>query len=165
MDDPTSTNRRIRQRLRRAAGQLTEDSSVRDHLTDDLAQPLIDWALAQVEQTAVRTAYLPDETAAPLLEEKVTAVRAIMRLVNQLMRPITEGTAEPEGEEVMEEELTRLFKNLVWLTGQPTDLAHLRQAEKFRQIRRQPNPDPAVAFQPLMTLLEIESKPIAEEEE
>lgn len=164
MDDPTSTNRRIRQRLRRSAGQLVEDSSVRDHLTDELAQPLIDWGLAQVEQTAVRTAHLPDETAAPLLEEKVTAVRTIMRLVNELMQPITEQAAEPDSDDMVEEKIIRLFKNLTWLTNQPVGLAHLRQVDAFLQIRRQPSPDPAAAFQPLMTLLKMENVPTEEEE-
>lgn len=163
MENDNKSGAIMRRRLRRAAGQLVEDSSLRDHLTDEQAQLLIDWGLKLVEQTAERTASLPDEDAAPVLEEKVTAVRTIMQLVNRMMAPLAGDSSSP-AEDKIDEQMTRLLKNLAWLSGEATRLGHLRQVEKFNQIRSRPEPVPDEAFEQLMQLIQIENKAGEEEE-
>jgi hypothetical protein len=146
-------SRQIRRRLRKTAALLVEDSSVRSELTDEQGKELIKWGMAQIEAEAARTADLPDEEAMPLLEEKTTAVRTTMLLVNKLVRGA-------ESEEDTAEQLTRLLKNLSWLTGRPSGLPHLRRVEKFKKGRANLSHDNA--FRLLMDLLRLET---SEEEE
>jgi hypothetical protein len=75
----------VRRRHQMAAERLLENSSLRDALTDEQAQQLLDWALAQVRQTAVRTANLPDNDAEPVLDETTTAVSQVMKQINRLV--------------------------------------------------------------------------------
>ena len=157
MDEKQSPAGQARRRLRRAAGQLMEDSSLRSYLTDEQAQQLLEWGLAHVEPAAARTANLPDDDAMPVLEEKVAAVRSVMHLVNRLV-----GTAGETAEgDVVDDQMTRLLKNLHWLTGQPTTMAHLVRVGKFNHKR--PELDSDSAFQHLIDLIRV--KPAAAEEE
>lgn len=145
MNEQTPASTIIRKRMRRIAGQLTEDASLRDNLIDAQAQRTLDWGLALVEETAVKTANLPDDDALPLLEERVTAVRATLHLVSRLM-------GEPPTSDRIEEQLTRLLKNIAGLKGQTTGYSHLRRAEQFQ--RAHANQDPIAAFDALYELLE-----------
>jgi hypothetical protein len=74
-----------RRRHQMAAERLMENSSLRDGLTDEQAQQLLDWGLALIRQTAVRTANLPDDDAEPVLEEVTTAVSQVMKQINRLV--------------------------------------------------------------------------------
>ena len=148
-------SRHIRRRLRKTAALLVEDSSVRDELTDEQGKELIKWGMDHIEAEAQRTADLPDEEAMPLLEEKTTAVRSTMLLVNKLVRGV-------ESAEDTADQLTRLLKNLSWLTGQPSGLPHLRRVEKFKKGRANDNLTRDNAFRLLMDLLQLET---SEEEE
>lgn len=146
----------LRRRLRRTAGQLMEDSSLRSQLTDDKAQQLLDWGLEQVKQKGQETADLPDEEAKAILEERVTAVRAVMQTVNQLMGPLKTADDEPLTENhILNDITTRLLKNMAWLTGKPANLTQLMQVERFNQSRQ--NPDEA--FQHLMALIQTPAAP------
>ena len=80
------SSRELRRRLRKTAAILVEDSSVRAELTDEQGKELIKWGMDLIEAEAAQTADLPDEEAMPLLEEKTTAVRTTMLLVNKLVR-------------------------------------------------------------------------------
>jgi hypothetical protein len=148
-------SRHIRRRLRKTAALLVEDSSVRDELTDEQGKELIKWGMDHIEAEAQRTADLPDEEAMPLLEEKTTAVRSTMLLVNKLVRGV-------ESAEDTADQLTRLLKNLSWLTGQSSGLPHLRRVEKFKKGRANDNWSRDNAFRLLMDLLHLET---SEEEE
>ena len=68
-----------------AAERLLENSSLRDGLTDTQAQRMLDWGLAHVERTAVRSQNMPDDDAEPLLDGVVTAVSRVMKQVNRLV--------------------------------------------------------------------------------
>lgn len=148
-------SRQTRRRLRKTAALLVEDSSVRDELTDEQAKKLIKWGMDHIEAEAQRTADLPDEEAMPLLEEKTTAVRTTMLLVNKLVRGA-------DSEEETADQLIRLLKNLSWLTGRPSGLLHLRRVEKFKKGRVKDNLSREDAFRLLMDLLRLKS---SEEEE
>ena len=151
------SSRQLRRRLRKTAALLVEDSSVRDELTDEQGKQLIKWGMDQIEAEAERTADLSDEEAIPLLKQKTTAVRTTMLLVNKLMR-------EAESEEDVSDQLTRLLKNLSWVTGRPSGLPHLRRVEKFK--KHQANLSRDDIFRLLMDILELEiSEPIEPQSE
>ncbi|HEX6383350.1 MAG TPA: hypothetical protein VF177_01650 [Anaerolineae bacterium] len=160
MDEKQSSSDRVQRRLRRAAGQLMEDSTLRSHLGDEQAQQLLNWGLAQVEQAAVRTANLPDDDAMPVLEEKVAAVRSVMQLVNRIVGTVEETAGEGD---VVDDQMTRLLKNLHWLTGQPTTMAHMVHVGKFN--RQRPQMDSDSAFHRLMDLIQVNPAATKEEEE
>lgn len=81
-----SADRRLRRRrLRRAGERLTEDSSLRDALTDEQASQLLDWGMAQIKTDVELTRDLPDEPADAQLEKTVTQVRHVMHQVNQVI--------------------------------------------------------------------------------
>ncbi len=147
-------SRELRRRLRKTAAILVEDSSVRAELTDQQAKELIKWGVAHIETEAARTADLPAEAALPLLEEKTTAVRTAMLLVNQLVRPGGDEEAD------IDAQLTRLLKNLTWLRERPSGLPYLRRVEKFKHHYATMSQDDA--FRLLMDLLQLEA--IGEEE-
>ena len=147
-------SRELRRRLRKTAARLVEDSSVRAELTDEQGKELIKWGMDKIEAEAVRTVDLPTEEAIPLLEEKTTAVRTTMLLVNKLVRP-------GDSEEDTADQLTRLLKNLAWLTERPSSFAHLRRVEKFKQHRANLSQDEA--FRLLMDLLQLEAASDEEE--
>ena len=68
--------------LERAAERLLEDEGLRRDLTDDEAQPLLDWALAQLQAAAAARASLPD-----VLER----TRATAHEVNNLLAVAGDG--------------------------------------------------------------------------
>lgn len=159
MTEANKPSGQLRRRLRRATGRLMEDSSLRSHLTDDQAQQLMDWGLAQVEETAVRTADLSDDEAAPRLEETVTAVRGVMQMVNRMVGTQTaaagDGTAATA---TVEERMRRLIDNLCALTGQEAGFAYLKQAAQVKQ--QWPQMDRESAFSQLMDLIHQSMDPI-----
>ncbi len=71
--------------MRQAGERLTEDSRLRDALTDEQAQQLFDWGLAQIQVTVESTLDLADEPAGRQLDAQVTKVRRVMRQVNQMV--------------------------------------------------------------------------------
>ena len=146
MDEPSTSPRLVRRRMRRVAGKLTEDSSLRDNLSDDQAQQLLDWGLRAVEETAVQTAELSEEDAAPILEEKVTAVRRVMKMANELM-----GSLDQPVDEVIDDQMIRLLKNLRWLTGEPLTRTQEQEWAAFNQFR--PGVYRESAFPHLMALI------------
>jgi hypothetical protein len=139
LNTPQETNEIIQKRLRRVAEPLLSDEGLRDELTDTQAQQLLDWGLARLEETAVLTANLPDDDAMAVLEEKETAVRLIMRLVNDL---VARPGIQPD-EDLINTRLVRLGKNLQWLTGSPSDRERVRRIRSFRQQQDQLDRDTA----------------------
>jgi hypothetical protein len=147
---------RARRRLRRTAEILVDDIGLRSNLTDIQAERLLDWGLAHVQETAVNAAELTDEEALPLLEEQVSVVRRIMRLVNRLMETSGDSVGEHD------ERLTQLLGNLTRLTGQEATATQLASIDTF--ARTQPKADERSAFQILMELLEHPAESTQEEE-
>lgn len=68
----------------RAAEQLLGDAGLRDELTDDEAQPLLDWGLAQVKALAYATAAESAVDSSPEAAEE--ALKGIMRLLKRINR-------------------------------------------------------------------------------
>jgi hypothetical protein len=137
----------IRDRLRQVAEPLLTDAGLRDELNDEQAQQLLDWGMARLEETAVQTIRLPDEDAFVILELKETAVRLIMRLVNDLVaRPGLQTD-----EDLVNTRLVRLGKNLQWLYNAPSDRERVRRIRHFRN--QQENLDRNTAFDLLYAVL------------
>ncbi len=122
----------------------------RSNLVDAQAEQLLNWGMAQVEQTAVHTQRLPDEDANPLLEKDSTAVHLIMAGVNDLIGTIGK---EPEFD-LVDDTMTRLLKNLRWLTNQPLRSDNLRRVSQFNQAREAE--DREAAFQHLLNLIQTD---------
>lgn len=142
------TSELVRVRLKRWFEPILEEQKWRSHLVDVQAEQLLAWGLAQVEQTAVRTQALPDEDAAPLLEKDSTAVRLIMAGVNDLMDTI----GKPPEFDLVDDTMTRVLKNLRWLTDRPLRPDNLRCVSQFNQAREAE--DREAAFRSLLALIQ-----------
>ncbi len=147
----TMSDRRTRRMLRRRtqpwAEQLMENSSLRDNLPDEQATQLLDWGLAQIKQTAVNNSRLPEADADPLLEKDATAVRLIMQGINDLIG----GIGQPLEFDIIDDTMTRLLKNLRWLTSQKLTSEQLQSITDFNQAREAGDKEAAFAY--LMKLL------------
>ncbi len=136
-----------RQRLRGVTESLLSNSSLRDELTDEQGQRLLDWGIVVLQRVGIATVLLPEEAALSLLDEKLTAVRLIMQSVNQL-------TAHPgllPEEDLVNARLVRLGKNLQWLIGDSTDRKRVQRIRHFKQQRG--DIDRETAFQLLLEVL------------
>jgi len=142
----------VRRRLRRWAAPLYENSSLRDDLTDAQAKQILDWGKEHLRQTAVATASFLDDDANPLLEREATAVQLIIRGVNNLMGSIGRS---PDFD-VIDDTMTRLLKNLRWLTNRKPTAEALEQVSRFNQAREQENRK--VAFTALLTLVQLHTQ-------
>ena len=145
--DDRRAQRMLRRRVQPWAEQLMENSSLRDNLPDEQAGQLLDWGLAQLKQTAVNTSRLPEEDAQPLLEKDATAVRLIMQGVNDLIGSV----GQPLEFDIIDDTMTRLLKNLRWLTGQKLTPEQLQSVKSFDLAREAEDRD--AAFAHLMSLL------------
>lgn len=141
----------VRVRLRRWFEPILENPGWRTHLVDAQAEQLLAWGMAQVEQTAVRSQTLPDEDADPVLEKDSTAVRLIMEGVNDLVGTI----GKPPEFDLVDDVMTRVLKNLRWLTGQPLRPDNLRRVNAFNQARKAEDHD--AAFQHLLALIQTDA--------
>lgn len=141
----------VRARLRRWFGPILDEPGWRSHLVDDQAEELLQWGLGQVEQTAVRTQNLPDDDADPLLEKDSTAVHLIMSGVNDLIGTI----GQPPTFDLVDDTMTRVLKNLRWLTNQPLRPDNLRRVSQFNQARA--GEDRQAAFQHLLALIQTDA--------
>ena len=150
MDNATSEEI-VRVRLRRWFAPILEEPGWRSNLVDDQAEQLLHWGMAQVEQTAVRTQHLPDDDADPLLEKDGTAVHLIMAGINDLMGTIGK---QPEFD-LVDDTMTRVLKNLRWLTNQPLRPDNLRRVSQFNQARA--GEDRQAAFQHLLALIQTDA--------
>ncbi len=139
-----------RARLKRWFEPILDDPGWRSNLVDAQAEQLLAWGLAQVEQTAVRTQTLPDEDADPMLEKDSTAVRLIMAGVNDLIGTI----GQPPAFDLVDDIMTRVLKNLRWLTNQPLRPGNLRRVNQFNQSRS--DEDREAAFQHLLALIQTD---------
>ena len=103
-----------------------------------------------MEQTAVRTQTLPDEDADPMLEKDSTDVRLIMAGVNDLIGTI----GQPPAFDLVDDIMTRVLKNLRWLTNQPLRPENLRRVSQFNQARSAEERE--AAFQHLLALIQTD---------
>ena len=138
----------VRTRLRHWFAPIVDEPDWRSNLMDEQAERLLNWGMAQVEQTAVHTQRLPDEDANPLLEKDSTAVRLIMAGVNDLIGTI----GKPPEFDLVDDTMTKMKKNLRWLTNQPLRPENLRRVSQFNQAREIEDRD--AAFQYLLELIQ-----------
>ena len=141
----------VRGRLKRWFEPILERPGWRSNLVDNQAEELLAWGLAQVEHTAVRTQALPDEDADPVLEKDSTAVRLIMEGINDLIGTI----GQPPEFDLVDDIMTRVLKNLRWLTNHPLRPDNLRRVSQFNQARNAEDRD--AAFQYLLALIQTDA--------
>ncbi len=108
-----------RQRQRAATETLVTRSHLRDNLTDDQAQPLLDWALATLTRDSQRSVALPVDSAETWFDARISAVVEVMGRFNQLV--VTLPTLD-------EAEATRqvlaYFNAIFVVTHRQVELAH-----------------------------------------
>ncbi len=141
----------VRSRLKLWFGPILDEPGWRSNLVDAQAEQLLQWGMAQVEATAVRTQHLPDDDADPLLEKDGTAVRLIMAGINDLMGTIGK---QPEFD-LVDDTMTRVLKNLRWLTNQPLRPDNLRHVNHFNQARSAEERE--AAFHHLLALIQTDA--------
>lgn len=73
---------------RRGSEQLLSDSSVRDALSDEQAQQLLDWGLSRLRARARELSRLPAEEARLHMDQEVHALRRRMQEANRLIEQI-----------------------------------------------------------------------------
>ncbi len=152
MQSVNATNSEIvRARLKRWVEPILDEPGWRSDLVDAQAEQLLAWGIKQVEQTAVRSQNLPDEDADVLLEKDSTAVHLIMAGFNDLIGTI----GQPPEFDLVDDIMTRLLKNLRWLTNQPLRPDNLRHVTLFNQAREAE--DREAAFQHLLALIQIDT--------
>ncbi len=84
MERREGKNKKARQRYRRAAERLTENSSLRDELDDEQAKQVLDLGNAYLKRVADETADLTDREADNIVEAQTERVSRVIRQVNQL---------------------------------------------------------------------------------
>lgn len=141
----------VRTRLKHWFAPIVDEPGWRSNLVDAQAEQLLQWGMAQVEQTAVRTQNLPNDDADPLLEKDSTAVRLIMAGVNDLIGTI----GQPPEFDLVDDTMTRVLKNLRWLTNHPLRPDNLRRVSQFNQARE--TEDREAAFQHLLALIQTDA--------
>jgi len=107
----------------KAAESILGDASLRDELTDDEAQPLIDWGLTQVAQIARRAALMASTEA---MEAALDDVRRLMKRVNRVVRHRALGDAE-----AVRSDLERLGALSARLFGDAAPRTTLSQVDAF----------------------------------
>lgn len=141
-----------RRRGRKWAEMLMENSSLRDNLDDDQAERLLNWGLGQIKTSAAATADLTSKDAEELMQKNGTAVKVIMEGVNDLIG----GIGKPLEFDLIDDTMTRLLKNLRWLSDQPASKTQLQHRDQFNQARTAEDRD--VAFEELMGLVEADDR-------
>lgn len=134
-----------------------ENSSLRDALDDAQAQRLFDWGLAKLQQTAERTANLPDDDAQPLLTERAAAVAGVMRRINELVAGLKELD-----ETAAAEELQQLVAAADRLKARSSSVAQLMECQAL--VNRRQELDDQALFDALMDLISTGTKDTTEEE-
>lgn len=108
---------------KKAVESILGDASLRDELTDDEAQPLIDWGLAQVAQIARRASLMASTEA---VEAALDDVRRLMKRVNRVVRHRALGDAE-----AVRSDLERMGALSARLFGDAVPRAALSQVDAF----------------------------------
>lgn len=143
--------RRLRRRRLRQVGEpLTENSSLRDALTDEQATELLNWGLAQLDPVVAQTLALDDAAAEPLLAAQADLVRQLMHQVNRLVTLLPDPAAEMA--EVWQQLL--LFSQLLRRQRPTPAGAEQTTAALFQLVQDRTSLSQADIFRQLMQLLQ-----------
>ena len=84
----------IASRQERAASRILDDESLRDSLTDDEFQPILDWALAVTDRVAASTTDLTDDAADKTIEAGIQVIREVTFMVQETLAVHAERDAK-----------------------------------------------------------------------
>lgn len=146
MEIDKNDSRKIRQRYRKAAEPLYENSSLRDELDDEQAQKLLDWGSRYLKKMANETAELDEEQAETIMETRAEQVSGVMRQVNRLTRAVTSGEQQE-----LSEHLSALRRKMDAL-GKPSSLSDTVLEQKLTSGEL----DREQLFKSLMSMLDEE---------
>lgn len=127
----TTQQETIQKRLRTYGEPIATSPQLREALTDEQANELIEWGLGVLQREIEQTAALPDTDIHVQLDLKATAVQLIMTLINQL---VDHPGLMPD-EDLINSRLQRLGKNLLWLTESTNRRGHSAHFRAFKRIR------------------------------
>ena len=144
MDRSASEKKDIKSRQRRVVERLMENSSLRDELTDDQAQRLLDWGNARLKKVVTETADLADEDADNILEAQTERVSGVMRQVNRVVETVNRGERQEA-----EDHLKALLENLDSLQNKTVELE-----ANVEQLVAAPETDNQRLFEKLMALID-----------
>lgn len=150
MSDLLDINQKVRKRTRGVATLLLDNSSLRDALTDEQGQPLLDWGIAQLKAEARRTIDLPEEDILPLLEERAGTVANLMRYFNRYIQTFS----NPSAVEQLPGEVTWLEKVMIeleLLSGGTLSVSSYEALDSLQQQNAQLTAD--FAFAQLMQIV------------
>lgn len=153
MSDLLDINQKVRKRTRGVATLLLDNSSLRDALTDEQGQPLLDWGIAQLKAEARRTIDLPEEDILPLLEERAGTVANLMRYFNRYIQTFS----NPSAVEQLPGEVTWLEKVMIeleLLSGGTLSVSSYEALDSLQQQNAQLTAD--FAFAQLMQIVSKE---------
>lgn len=144
MFNPSDMNQELHKRTKGVASLLLDNSSLRDALTDEQGQPVLDWGLAQLKAEARRTIDLPEEDVLPLLEKRAGTVSNLMRYFNRYVQTFS----NPSAVEQLPGEVTWLEKVMIELeslAGGTLSLSSYEVLDSLQQQNDQLTPDSAFA--------------------
>jgi hypothetical protein len=144
MDRSSSERKEIKNRQRRVVERLMENSSLRDELTDDQAQRLLDWGNDHLKKVAAETAGLGDEDADNILEAQTERVSGVMRQVNRVVETVNRGERQEA-----EDHLKALLENLDSLQNKTVE-----SEADVEQLVAAPEIDNQQLFEKLMALID-----------
>lgn len=98
MNPSGSASQNLRRRERRAAESIMDNSALRDNLSDEQANQLLEWAFTHIEQVVKRTQSLPDDDAQPIIDHTIIAISRVMLQVNRLIDCLVNQTNLEESE-------------------------------------------------------------------
>lgn len=90
----------IASRQERAAGRILDDEGLRGDLADDEFQPLLAWALAESDRAAESTAGVTDAEADAVIDERLQAIRDVLRAAAAAIVAHAEGDASRRSAEL-----------------------------------------------------------------
>ncbi|MBE2201892.1 MAG: hypothetical protein IAE79_25010 [Anaerolinea sp.] len=121
------------------------------HLSERQRQRLLIWAEMALQREAAAPD-LPEAERVRMMVEKQTAVSLVLSGVDDLI-----GHLHEPANDVIDDRLIRIFKNLAWLTGHPAPPAHRQFVRRFKQARAANNQEEA--FHSLFQAVVVSSVP------
>ena len=137
----------IRKRLRQYGEPMATSPQLRESLSDEQANELVDWGMKVLKQAVEETAVQPDSQVHVALDLKATTITLIMTLVNQLV----EHPGPLPDEDIINSRLQRLGKNLFWITENQNRKLHSERINAYKNIRD--SEDSTIIFQHLMSII------------
>lgn len=82
----------LRKRSRNAGERISTNPGLRDHMTDEQAEKVVNWTLDQVDAEVERTKILSDKEVEPVLDHLVERMTGIIKQIDTLVGELPGNT-------------------------------------------------------------------------